>query len=949
MSPRRVISRRAFGALISLALTATLLSGDSAFGQNDGAVAPIIPEKALILPTAKVAVLGDGFLAAPSIAPLRSDRCAMSMNGPVERAARRSNDTLVIVQNESCVDATLLSIGQEQIGEVDADTDVVVVGGIGLEFDWPTLASSCLQPETRTAQTCQAESGIARATAANSFFSWRSLLQQIHRAAPEANIVLVAPPLPVSDTPIKLGSRCCTPTSDGGAQVRSVFDTSRALRAAVVESMGDLPLVVVETDAAFAGHRMDEERAWLTNSVAHPATPTALGANAIADLLTILMPVGAPITSPPGAPAEIALVLGTTTADASSHEALRATADFWITTYQLGNANPSVALVPVISSAAPPPTTTTAPPTTTTAPPTTTADPPPIADDSAPIEIVDPPIDADAAPAGEVIAAGDAAEEDTPVDPEFAAVAPEVRPAVDLQAAVSTYATSGEELSAAIDELTTTDGVSSWADLTDAISASGELFTETVTDRRIVVRVVNVFEDQATDADIAAFRAALRDTDAVVTIIANDPEHARAFERIAGDTAPIIEWATAAELSSALPAPTPSPQIAEISVRTIDAVIGSPAELIVDIEVVRPTVATVTWQLGDTIVAAGQRTTIDPIDLGIGEHVLTVSVETDRELAKAALMFRVTGDGDGLDDACNAFDPFPTDVDGDGLTAECDTDDDGDGLPDSIDPCPNSPTTTLRDIDLDGRPDHCDADHLDGPLGDSDGDGYADLIDNCPSTSQPDQFDGDFDGIGNACEGNRIVVCTITGTAGDDVLRGTPGSDVICGRDGDDRIVGLGGDDVIFGGAGNDIIFGSGGDDRIYGGSGDDTIDGNGDDDLIVGEAGNDLLTGGFGIDVLSGGRGNDTIAGDSGGDIVFGGRGDDTLRGGDGPDTITGDRGDDTLFGEAGADILIGGPGRDTIRAGKANDTLVDVQSIDFVRGGTGEDLIGERPVRLS
>jgi TolB protein len=64
--------------------------------------------------------------------------------------------------------------------------------------------------------------------------------------------------------------------------------------------------------------------------------------------------------------------------------------------------------------------------------------------------------------------------------------------------------------------------------------------------------------------------------------------------------------------------------------------------------------------------------------------------------------------------------------------------------------------------------------------------------------------------------------CTITGTAGDDILRGTAGDDVICGLGGDDVISGDGGDDRIIGGAGADVISGGTGEDVLLGGPGND-------------------------------------------------------------------------------------------------------------------------------
>jgi hypothetical protein len=57
----------------------------------------------------------------------------------------------------------------------------------------------------------------------------------------------------------------------------------------------------------------------------------------------------------------------------------------------------------------------------------------------------------------------------------------------------------------------------------------------------------------------------------------------------------------------------------------------------------------------------------------------------------------------------------------------------------------------------------------------------------------------------------RNVVCSITGTSGDDVLRGTDAFDSICGGDGNDHLTAVGLDDKLFGQRG-DLFDGAGGD-----------------------------------------------------------------------------------------------------------------------------------------
>jgi Ca2+-binding RTX toxin-like protein len=86
------------------------------------------------------------------------------------------------------------------------------------------------------------------------------------------------------------------------------------------------------------------------------------------------------------------------------------------------------------------------------------------------------------------------------------------------------------------------------------------------------------------------------------------------------------------------------------------------------------------------------------------------------------------------------------------------------------------------------------------------------------------------------------VDCTITGTAGADLLVGTAGNDVICAK------------------AGDDIVRARGGADVVRAGAGDDRVRGNFGNDYLAGNAGNDRLRGGPGFDTCRGGRGVDIL-----------------------------------------------------------------------------------------
>jgi len=113
-----------------------------------------------------------------------------------------------------------------------------------------------------------------------------------------------------------------------------------------------------------------------------------------------------------------------------------------------------------------------------------------------------------------------------------------------------------------------------------------------------------------------------------------------------------------------------------------------------------------------------------------------------------------TSCGDGLTEAAEECDDANA-TDGDGCSSVClsETDDDGDGVDDTADNCPNVDNTDQADTDGDGVGDACDLDAVPPtPPGDEDGDGINDDVDNCSEVDNPDQEDADEDGIGDACD-----------------------------------------------------------------------------------------------------------------------------------------------------------------------------------------------------
>lgn len=190
-----------------------------------------------------------------------------------------------------------------------------------------------------------------------------------------------------------------------------------------------------------------------------------------------------------------------------------------------------------------------------------------------------------------------------------------------------------------------------------------------------------------------------------------------------------------------------------------------------------------------------------------------------------------------------------------------------------------------------------------------------------------------YAGSGNFAGGGSTAANTITGGAGNDILRG------------------LGGNDSLHGGAGSDTLDGGTGTDSLVGGSGDDIYVIDSPIDVIVenADAGTDTATIGYTVVTpltLTAGAGNfanveNLVAAGSGQFSFVGDAGANRLSGNAQANALTGNGGNDNLLGGAGNDSLAGGDGDDLLDGGLGNDNLSGGAGNDvYVVNGIGDSL---------
>ena len=170
--------------------------------------------------------------------------------------------------------------------------------------------------------------------------------------------------------------------------------------------------------------------------------------------------------------------------------------------------------------------------------------------------------------------------------------------------------------------------------------------------------------------------------------------------------------------------------------------------------------------VGDTAIYGGETATVKPNLLIIFDTSGSMGQNPKIPIEVCAPDTDQDGDGvgDSVDNCPTVANADQADADGDGIGDACEcSDTDGDGVSDDSrswcapkDNCPDTYNPDQKDSDHNGIGDACDVD----PCLDSDGDGYPDVYnsschkhqDNCPTVYNPHQDDSNGNGVGDACD-----------------------------------------------------------------------------------------------------------------------------------------------------------------------------------------------------
>ena len=227
------------------------------------------------------------------------------------------------------------------------------------------------------------------------------------------------------------------------------------------------------------------------------------------------------------------------------------------------------------------------------------------------------------------------------------------------------------------------------------------------------------------------------------------------------------------------------------------------------------------------------------------------------------------------------------------------------------------------------------------------GSGSIKLVDGANKKFKLKESDGTLTTRAYGKDSSGEVICSIFGSAGDDVIKDTAGDVkniryVLYGNAGNDGLIGNAKNDTLYGGAGNDELHGDAGDDVLYGGAGNNKLFGEGDADTIYSDT-KSTVDGGDGADSIYNQGNKSTIDGGAGDDVIVNNYSTATL---DGSGKIADTGIHVTLDGGIGNDRItnlgLNNGGQYVLIKGGANDDTISNSGDNVtIRGGKGNDLI--------
>lgn len=222
-----------------------------------------IPAEAAPPPQTDYVALGDSYAAGQGAAPYSDPTCFVSRKGYPVIADNLRNVELTV--NAACSGATTWGVVGIQLDSVNANTELVTITVGGNDLDTTGLVATCTSLPAQCAGAIAVRAGILHQAAVDPGSSplvqgLSSVIQGVHTAAPDAEIVFTGYPL-LFESPVP------------GTLPDVVNGLTIGLNSVIAGTAGNGGAQYVDVTVAFAGHGIGSADPWINFNPANLADP----------------------------------------------------------------------------------------------------------------------------------------------------------------------------------------------------------------------------------------------------------------------------------------------------------------------------------------------------------------------------------------------------------------------------------------------------------------------------------------------------------------------------------------------------------------------------------------------------------------------------------------------------------------------------------------------------